>query len=102
MQNALAVLDVVEESLLSRQEIFCSYFRPRQYREEVERSILDRVEREKKFIAGLNTERDLRDIFNNETCAAFLNSNRRKNSNFIQTYLKFWRQHVSENKRGSV
>ncbi|XP_067112201.1 coiled-coil domain-containing protein 127-like [Osmerus mordax] len=93
--EAQTALEELEEGLVARQEAFCSLLVPRQKRLEKEKEIVDRVERERGVLAGLDMEAGLRDIFKKDRfCAPVLNLDRRKNGSLMWAYLRFWRLQV--------
>ncbi|XP_078072662.1 coiled-coil domain-containing protein 127-like [Mustelus asterias] len=88
--QARSLIKEFEKSLVNRQSLFCSYFRPRQERLELERKMLsqaatDPVARELDIEVGLNN------IFKHEThCATVHNMDKRQNGRLMWIYLAYW------------
>ncbi|XP_046875351.1 repetitive organellar protein-like [Hypomesus transpacificus] len=97
VQHALAVLDTVEESLLRRQAIFCILF-SYDWQLDLEREIMDRVEREREALAGLDIKRGLNDIFKKDDRQCILPV---LYSDLLRQYMEIWRKRVSQNKPGN-
>ncbi len=89
-QSTSEALNVVEQRLMDRQWDFCSLLVRRVKVVELEKDLL--VYTAKQPLAHLQMEDGLRDIFkNDQTCANFRNTDKRRNGSLMWLYLKYWR-----------
>ncbi|XP_072108188.1 coiled-coil domain-containing protein 127-like [Mobula birostris] len=88
--RARALIIEYENSLVNRQNLFCSLFSPKQERLELERKMLSKAAANP-IARELGIENDLKYIFNYEThCANVQNTDKRKNGRLLWVYLKYW------------
>ncbi|XP_060678834.1 coiled-coil domain-containing protein 127-like [Hemiscyllium ocellatum] len=88
--KATALIKEFENSLVHRQSLFCSYFKPRQERLDLERKILNQAVRNP-IARELDIETGLNDIFKYEThCANVQNTDKRQNGRLMWVYLAYW------------
>ncbi|XP_051879105.1 coiled-coil domain-containing protein 127-like [Pristis pectinata] len=88
--QARALIKDYEKSLVDRQNLFCSYFIPRQERLELERKMLSRAVANP-IAKELGIETGLKYIFDHEThCANLQNTDKTKNGKLLWVYLEYW------------
>ncbi|XP_077159988.1 coiled-coil domain-containing protein 127 [Paroedura picta] len=89
-KRASALLKEFEETLIERQEIYCSLMLPRHRRLEVEKDLLIRAATDP-IALDLGMEVGLKDIFRHDTyCSNLLNTNKRRNGRLMWLYLQYW------------
>ncbi|XP_056142620.1 coiled-coil domain-containing protein 127-like isoform X2 [Lampris incognitus] len=89
-RRATNTLKELEGQLVERQNAYCSLFRPREHRLELEKNMLLWVVKEP--VSGeLDLETGVKDILKNDKhCANVLNANKRENGSLMWLYLKYW------------
>lgn len=88
--QARALIKTYENSLVKRQNLFCSYFIPRHERFDLERAMRSQAAANP-IAKELGIERGLRDIFDHEThCANIQNNDPRKNGRLLWIYISLW------------
>ncbi|XP_053183602.1 coiled-coil domain-containing protein 127-like [Scomber japonicus] len=94
-QQATTALDELEDQLVERQHVYCSYTQLREHRLKMEQKMRLKVT-EKPLRGQLYLESDLEDIFQRDThCADLQNMNKRRNGSLMWLYLRFWRRQVT-------
>ncbi|GCB80281.1 coiled-coil domain-containing protein 127-like [Scyliorhinus torazame] len=88
--QARSLIKEFEKSLVNRQNLFCSYFIPRQERLELERKMLSQAVTNP-VAKELGIEAGLSNIFKHEThCANLQNVDKRQNGRLMWMYLAYW------------
>ncbi|XP_067837028.1 coiled-coil domain-containing protein 127-like [Heptranchias perlo] len=88
--QARALIKEFEKSLVNRQNLFCSYFRPRQERLELEEKMLSQAVINP-VAEDLGIKADLKYIFKHEThCANVQNTDKAQNGRLMWVYLAYW------------
>ncbi|XP_067884399.1 coiled-coil domain-containing protein 127-like [Heterodontus francisci] len=92
--QATALIKDFEKLLINRQSLFCSYIRPRQERQELERNMLSQAVTNP-VAKELGIEAGLKYIFKHEThCANMGNTDKRQNGRLMWVYLAYWELQV--------
>ncbi|XP_008401713.1 coiled-coil domain-containing protein 127-like [Poecilia reticulata] len=99
---SLSQLDELEDMLVERQHLFCSYFTPRSCREQLEDEIINKAGRIPAFHKK-NVKANLEKIFREDrhcaSCLSYLmTGDKRKNGRMMWKQLAYWRRAVRKDK----
>ncbi|XP_043921052.1 coiled-coil domain-containing protein 127 [Protopterus annectens] len=89
-KTATAVLEEIEDALVDRQNVRCSFIIPKVKRLEIEKDLLVKAATNPVAL-HLKMEDGLKDIFKNDSyCANVMNTDIRQNGKLMWLYLKYW------------